>query len=130
MRPKTFDFVFIGYAQNTTAYRFISLNHFSISQSRDAEFFEQVFPLKKNFPAPVHENIHMRRNVPLFAYSSGVRNLVDEPKRSKRPRVETSLGPDFLTSFLIEGFEANLLSDELVSAFFIEEDLKLSLIHI
>ena len=122
--PKTFNSVFIGYAQNNVAYRFMSLNDLSISESRDAEFFEHVFPLKKNVPAPAHENIHMLDYVPLPASSSGVINLANEPRRSKRPGVETSFGPDFLTSFLIEDFDVNLLSDELVSAFFTEEDPK------
>ena len=77
----------------------MSLNDFSISKSRDVGFFEHVFPLKNNVPAPMHENIHMSDNVPLFASSSRDRNLVDEPRRSERPRVETSFGPDFLTIF-------------------------------
>jgi len=36
--PKTFSYVFIGYAQNSTAYRFRSLNDFSISEYRDIIF--------------------------------------------------------------------------------------------
>ena len=44
--PKTFDAMFIGYAQNSAAYRFMSLNDYSISEYRDAKFFEHVFPLK------------------------------------------------------------------------------------
>ena len=66
----------------------------------------------------------MPDNVSLSASSSGVKNLVDEPRRSKKLRVETSFGPNFLTSFFIEDFDVNLLSDELVSAFFIKEDPK------
>lgn len=72
----------------------------------------------------MHENIHMLDNVPLSTSSSRVRNIVDEPRRSKRPRVESSFGPDFLTNFLIEDFDVNFLSDELVSTFFIEKDPK------
>jgi len=45
--PKTFYAVFIGYAQNSAAYRFMSWNDYSISVHRDVEFFEHVFPLKK-----------------------------------------------------------------------------------
>jgi len=44
--PKTFDIVFIGYAQNSAAYKFMSLNDYVISEHRDVEFFEHVFPLK------------------------------------------------------------------------------------
>jgi len=40
--------MFIGYAQNSAIYRFMSLNDYSIFEYRDAEFFEHVFPLEKN----------------------------------------------------------------------------------
>ena len=100
--PKTFNSVFIGYAENIAAHRFMSLNDFSINESRDAEFFEHVFLLKKNDFTTVHETIPMHDNVPLSASSSGDRISFDEPRRSERPRVETSFGPDFLITFLIE----------------------------
>ena len=45
--PKTFDAVFIGCAQNSAPYRFISLNDYVFSERRDVEFFEHVFPLKR-----------------------------------------------------------------------------------
>ena len=77
----------------------MSLNDFSISESRDAEFFEHVFLLKKNGSTTMHETIPMHDNVHLSASNSGVRNSVDEPRRSKRPRIETCSGPDFLTNF-------------------------------
>jgi len=66
----------------------------------------------------------MHDNVPLSTYSFGVKIPVDEPKRTKRPRVVTSFDPDFRTNFLIEDFDVNFLSDELVFSFFIEEDPK------
>ena len=56
--------------------------------------------------------------------SSIFKDSIDEPRRIKRSGVETSFGLDFLTSFLIEDFDVNFLSDQLVSAFFIEEDPK------
>ena len=90
--PKTFNSVYFGYAQNNAVYRFMSLNDFSISESRDAEFFEQVFLLKKSDYTTVHDN------VPLSASYSGIKILVNEPRKSKRPRVETNFGPDFLTN--------------------------------
>ncbi|KAL0555831.1 hypothetical protein IC582_004332 [Cucumis melo] len=46
---KTFDCIFIGYAQNSAAYRFMFLNEKTINESRDAEFFEHVFSLKQSF---------------------------------------------------------------------------------
>lgn len=46
--PKTFDCVFVGYALNNAAYRFMSLSDNSVCESRDVEFFVHIFPLKKN----------------------------------------------------------------------------------
>lgn len=40
---KTFDTAFIGYAQNSVAYRFMSINDYSICEYRDAEFFFSIF---------------------------------------------------------------------------------------
>jgi len=77
----------------------MSFNDFSISESRDVGSFEYVFPLKRNTSTTVHETIHVQDNVPLSASSFGARDLGDEPRRGKRSRVETSFGPDFLTSF-------------------------------
>ena len=52
--PKTVDCVFIGYAQNSSAYRFLTykseipdINVNTIIESRNAVFFEHVFPYKK-----------------------------------------------------------------------------------
>jgi len=45
--PKTFDVVFIDYAQNVTAYRFMLLIDYSNSEYRNVELFQHVFPLKK-----------------------------------------------------------------------------------
>ena len=86
------------------------------------EIFEHVLPLKHSDSTTVHETISVHDNVLLCDSISGVRISVDEPRRIKRPRVETSFGFDFLTNFLIEDFDINFLSDELVYAFFIEED--------
>ena len=50
-----------------------------------------------------------------------------EPRRSERQRIETSFGPDFITSFLVEvleNFDIDALTDELVSLYLLEEDPK------
>ena len=51
--PKIFDCVFIGYAHNRSAYRFlihkseiIDMHANTIIESRNASFFENVFPYK------------------------------------------------------------------------------------
>jgi len=88
--PKTFDSKFAGYAQNIVVCRFMSLNDFSIRYPRDAKFFEHDLPLKKNVSTTMHGTIFVHDNVPMFASSSFVRDSVDEPKRSKRCKVDTS----------------------------------------
>ncbi len=45
--PKTKDSVFIGYAENSAAYRCLVLETNTIVETRDADFFEQIFPMKK-----------------------------------------------------------------------------------
>ena len=97
--PKTFDYVFIGYAQNSAAYRFMSLNDFSICKSRDAKFFDHVFPLKKNVSTTVHETVPVYDDENMLASSSIIRESIDEPRRSDKRRVETSLLPTFLQPF-------------------------------
>ena len=73
--PKTFDLVFIGHDRNSVAYIFKALNSFCISEFRDKEFFDHVFPLKKNVFIALHENMAVHENVNLFAFRSSVMNL-------------------------------------------------------
>jgi len=79
--PKTFDASFIGYAQNSVAYRFMSLFDFSVSEYRDAEFFVHVFPLKRDVPHVVSNAMSKSMNLPASSFS--IRELVAEPRRSK-----------------------------------------------
>lgn len=99
--PKTIDCVYLGNALNSNAYRFlviksdvdiVSVN--STIESRDAEFFEHVFPYNKS------ETIHKQSGV--ASTSQQVNIETDEPKRSKRLMIETSFGPDFV-SYLAKG---------------------------
>ncbi|KAD4585972.1 hypothetical protein E3N88_23573 [Mikania micrantha] len=67
--PKTVDCVFIGYAHHSSAYRFLvydsknpEIHKNSIMESRNASFFEEVFPfLKKELTSsstPIDEIVH------------------------------------------------------------------------
>jgi len=99
----------------------MSLSDYSISEYRDAEFFEHVFSLKKKVPNAVVDVV----NLP--ASSSDVRDIVTEPRRSKRRRIETSFESDFVTAFLVETFDnldVDVITEELVSIFLVEEDPK------
>jgi len=66
-----FDVVFIVYAQNNAAYRFMSLSDFSISEYRDAKFFEHVFPLKMDVPYVLPNAMSESMNLP--ASNSSIR---------------------------------------------------------
>lgn len=44
IRTRTYDCVFIGYAQESAIYRFVSLKNIKICESRDAVFFEDWYP--------------------------------------------------------------------------------------
>jgi len=52
---KTVDAVFVGHAHDSVAYRFLCLNDNSIIESRDAEFFEDIFSYKKNITTTVND---------------------------------------------------------------------------
>jgi len=80
----------------------MSLNDFSIYESRDAEFFEHVFPLKKNVSTVMHETMPAHDNVNMPTSSFVIKDLINEPMKSKRRRVETIFGYDFLTTFLLK----------------------------
>ena len=98
--PKTVDCVFIGYAQNSNAYRFlvhkseIPVIHVNtIIESRDASFFENIFPYNI-----VYESIdNNKRSRDTISRSDP---MEDEPRRSKRQKTSTSFGPDFLMYLL------------------------------
>ncbi|KAL0332841.1 UNVERIFIED_CONTAM: Retrovirus-related Pol polyprotein from transposon TNT 1-94 [Sesamum calycinum] len=98
--------------KNSAAYRFMCLKDSSICESRDAEFFEQEFPLIGS------HNSHKVSN----PSSTPMIPSTTELRRSKRQKTENSFGPDFLTIFLAEDIDR--IDDHLVSAFFVDEDPK------
>lgn len=98
--PKTVDCIFIGYANNSSAYRFLvhkseipDINEGMIIESRNAVFFEEIFPCKER--KEPSSNKRTREAI------SGSLQNDEEPRRSKRTKVIKSFGPDFLT-YMIE----------------------------
>ena len=96
--PKTIDCVFIRYASNSSAYRFIlikyevpDINNNIIMKSIDAEFFEEIFPFKERH----NEIIKIKIDDSLLRTQHEQRDDV-EPRRSKRARTSMSFGPDFI----------------------------------
>ena len=112
---KTFDAIFIGYAHNNAAYRFLCLNDNSVIESRDAKNFENVFPFKK-LDSTSKNDVSKLHAVD----SNNSKN--NEPRRSKRQRTETSFGPDFIIAFLTEIVNVDILSEELIYSYMLEED--------
>ena len=109
--PKTIDCIIIGYAKNSSAYRFLihksehsEMHVNTIIESRNASFFEHVFPNKIG-----HETSKKKRSFDAITSSNQEQdqeqeidqNEEEEPRHSKRAGTSKSFGPDFLT-FLLE----------------------------
>jgi len=99
--PKNFDGMFIGYAQHSVAYRFLvtrsdnnAMEPNTIVETKNAEFFEHVFPLKTHVDKSSHASSSSH------AHESDD-NVEIELRRSKRARKATDFGNDFFT-FLID----------------------------
>lgn len=95
---KTADCLFIGYAEHSAAYRFLVLksdvlDHNTIIESKNADFFENIFPLKSKVDRLVAE-------LPASSYIVPIEESKIEPRRSKRTRKPTNLGDDFFTYLL------------------------------
>jgi hypothetical protein len=114
--PKTVDCAFLGYAHNSTAYRFLVIksdtpeqNVNTIMESRDASFFKDIFPMRAVGSTLLSENNHTPMCDPMdltpppesfdetYTPSKEDNNLVNEPAhRSKRSRIAKCFGGDFI----------------------------------
>jgi hypothetical protein len=102
--PRTMDYVFLEYASCSIAYRFLVVKSEvsdvyvdTIMESRDATFFEHIFPMKD-----IHSNsrysskITPEHSTPVESSEQPHEIVLEEddndaPKRSKRQRVENLL---------------------------------------
>ena len=106
---KTVDCVFLGYAFHSVGYRFLVVRSGvpdllvgTIMESRDATFFENIFPMRDETSSSRQESVEkddstksMELNEPTFIEHPEEDN--DEaPRRSKRQRTEKSFGDDFI----------------------------------
>nr|CAE02382.2 OSJNBb0080H08.8 [Oryza sativa Japonica Group] len=107
--PKTIDCVFLGYAIHSVGYRFLIVNSGvpdmrvgTITESRDAIFFENEFPMK-NTPStsslePVLPHEHfapIKHNEQTLEGNPEEDSIVDT-RKSKRQRVAKSFGDDYI----------------------------------
>ena len=97
--PKTKDSVFIRYAQISPAYRCLVLETNTIVETKDADFFEHIFPMKRMRLTNESSSI-----IPQVRPSSNldVSHSAQQLRCSKRRTNGTNFGPDFITAFLIE----------------------------
>ena len=107
--PKTVDCVFLGYPKHSVGYRFLvvksevhDMRVNMIMDSRDATFFEDIFPMRdmQSISRLETEETH-EPAIPMEYYehnSDEVPTEDDEEAhvRSKRPRIAKSFGDDFL----------------------------------
>ena len=112
--PKTVDTLFIGKADNSSAYRFLEIKSYvpdihvnTITESRNSSFFEDIFLCKdKQHPKCAREEIDVVTSIN-EASTSGTsaikgEDVVDKTRRSKLARKGKSFGEDFMIIFLAE----------------------------
>ncbi|GJT22107.1 zinc finger, CCHC-type containing protein [Tanacetum coccineum] len=121
---KVIDYIFVGYAEHSKAYRFyviepndsVSIN--SIIESRDAIFDENCF---SSIPRPkdiIPNSDEFQRDDHL----DDVTSEIPEPRRDKRARKAKSYGSDFQL-YLVEG-SRDQIGSQYSYCYSIEEDLR------
>ena len=106
IRPKTIDCIFIGYAINSSAYRFLvdksdipDIHVNTIIESRNASFFENIFSSKNACDGSSLKRTHDTATIDIDHES--INDEIEEAlRRSKRARTSKSFGLDFLTYLL------------------------------
>jgi hypothetical protein len=112
---KIVDYGFLGYAHNSTSYRFLVIKsdfldvHVNtMTKSRDASFFEGIFSMKDRFtarseastsyiPKPILVSLP-----PAYSEQHIENNSMIAPCRSKRQRTEKSFSDEFIV-YLVDG---------------------------
>ena len=103
---KTIDCIFIGYAINISAYHFLVYKSYildvhvnTITESRNASFFENVFPSKN---ACDESSLKRTYDITINSIDNEFLNEESEEalRRNKRVRTSKSYGPTFLTYLL------------------------------
>ena len=106
IEPKTIDCIFIDYAINSSAYRFLvhksdipDIHVNTIIESRNVSFFENIFPGKK-----ACDGSSLKRTHDTTTSNIDHESINDESeealRRNKRARTSKSYGLDFLTYLL------------------------------
>ena len=107
--PKTVDCVFLGYAFHSIGYRFLivksgvpDMHVGTILESRDATFFENIFPMKETSRSSSNELIQNRgHNDSVVSFEQTLEENHEKydnevTRKSKRQRIAKSFGDDFI----------------------------------
>ena len=97
--------MFVGYCLNSTTYRLLvfdskvsEISDNTIIESRDAIFFENIFPMKNKLSRPICEESNFDFS---FNKEGGTNDQAcNEPRKSKRRRKNKNFGDDFCTCLL------------------------------
>ena len=132
--PRAMKSVFVGYAENSKAYRLLDLESNVIMESRDVQFLENKTRddstnESTSLSGGVNEtNIPNRSSSPLLVdnRNTEIKKQV-EIRRSQRTRKEKILDPDFISSqaivFLMEGDRTNNVLNKIPILLNVEEDI-------
>jgi hypothetical protein len=106
--PKTMVCIFLGYAQHSAVYKFLiikseipDVHANTMIESRDATFFKNIFPVKDSVasssqPTYISASEPSNNSEPTNDIEQVTEQDIDAPRRSKRQRIETFFGDDFI----------------------------------
>jgi hypothetical protein len=118
--PKTIDCIFLGYEQHSAAYKFLvikseipDVHANTMTKSRDATFFENIFPMKDSAasssqPTYISALEPSNNSEPTTDIEQVTKKDIDAPRRSKRQSIEKSFGDDFII-YLVDDLPKTLL---------------------
>ena len=106
--PRGIRCAFVGYANNSKAYRLLDLESNVIIESREVEFFENLTTKSNDHQITTNEGSREENSLRV------VEPQQLEPRRSKRVRKAKDLGPNEIDSqhisfYLVEGSRENMI---------------------
>ena len=126
--PRRIKSIFVGYAENSKAYKLLNLDSNTIVESRDVEFIENKF--YNDHSSEIDYNEVPLSNVNPSSFQSEKRKqpeTVIETEKSQRVRKEKTLDPYFISSqsivFLVEA-DRNKIKKKIGIVFNIDDDPK------
>ncbi|GKC43573.1 retrovirus-related pol polyprotein from transposon TNT 1-94 [Tanacetum coccineum] len=102
LASRAYECVFIGYALNSKAYKLFDLKSHVILESNDADFYEHKYPFKSTNSEGASSS-----NLPFIRVNENHDDLDNEPRRSKRARINKNFGPEFC-AYTLEEDPSNL----------------------